>query len=316
MSCQESYSISPDQCSKLVDRLNNYGKAKGFEVHSFKVGWYNDAVGPRFLLPHPPDTVAFIVISQPSMFERAFLPFMRDMWTASFNELKLSKDEIHLNDNNDMINDHTIQEDSSVLTDDTYLRNKQIFDISLRRLKHDPLDQCLKFHFNKFIQLIPDYEVDAMHDFDILPSKRPKVLVQTAGHVSGAVAMYRREDIAKFKPNLTANITIDDTNKNPSVSSLASPINSIDTHLSSETEVYKEKEHSRCPPNTPDPWPQSKKIFPVCLHPEFGGWFALRGVFVLKHVSCKLQQLPPKYVPELNIFIVNSQYIKLLFFFY
>ncbi|CAB4054718.1 MMACHC [Lepeophtheirus salmonis] len=62
------------------------------------------------------------------------------------------------------------------------------------------------------------------------PSIRPKVLVQTAGHVSGAVHLYR-------SPNLN----------------------------------------------------------PVCLHPKYGGWFALRGVFIFPNISCPFLQIkePP-----------------------
>ena len=68
----------------------------GFEVHPFLIGWYNDQVRRRratilffsifinflkvsekFRLPYPDSTLSFVVISQPSMFEKAFLPFLR-----------------------------------------------------------------------------------------------------------------------------------------------------------------------------------------------------------------------------------------------
>jgi len=49
----------------------------GFEVHPFLIGWYNDQVSEKFRLPYPDSTLSFVVISQPSMFEKAFLPFLR-----------------------------------------------------------------------------------------------------------------------------------------------------------------------------------------------------------------------------------------------
>ena len=52
----------------------------GFEVHPFLVGWYNELVGSKFHLDHPDNTVAFIIISQPSMFVKAFLPFLESQY--------------------------------------------------------------------------------------------------------------------------------------------------------------------------------------------------------------------------------------------
>lgn len=34
-----------------------------------------------------------------------------------------------------------------------------------------------------------------LHDFDMDHNRRPKILVQTAGHVSGAAYYYQRKDI-------------------------------------------------------------------------------------------------------------------------
>ena len=31
----------------------------------------------------------------------------------------------------------------------------------------------------------------------------------------------------------------------------------------------------------------NSKIYPVCLHPRFGGWFALRGVFIFPNIQIK-----------------------------
>jgi len=40
-----------------------------------------------------------------------------------------------------------------------------------------------------------DHEVQCIHDFEFHHSRRPKVLVQTAGHVAGAAYYYQRSDV-------------------------------------------------------------------------------------------------------------------------
>ena len=61
----------------------------------------------------------------------------------------------------------------------------------------DPLDQCVKEEMhNMKKQLFPHHAVDVMQDFELHPaSRRPKVLVQTVGHVSGAARYYQRSDV-------------------------------------------------------------------------------------------------------------------------
>jgi len=41
-----------------------------------QIGWYNDCVTEPFKFTYDPDTLAFLLISTPSMFEKAFLPFL------------------------------------------------------------------------------------------------------------------------------------------------------------------------------------------------------------------------------------------------
>jgi len=42
------------------------------------------------------------------------------------------------------------------------------------------------------------------------------------------------------------------------------------------------------------------KLFPVCLHPRFGGWFALRGVIILPGAEAPdLERLEPPEFPDL-----------------
>lgn len=59
----------------------------------------------------------------------------------------------------------------------------------------DPIDECMAHYFDKVKQELRDLEIETIHDFDILPSRRPKILVQTAAHVAGAARFYQRSDI-------------------------------------------------------------------------------------------------------------------------
>ena len=95
-------------------------------------------------------------------------------------------------------------------------------------IKRDPLDECMLSYFEKFKKF---ENVKTMHDFELAPNRRPKILVQTAGHVSGAVRFYQASDI----------------------------------------------KNNRIKPD--------KKLYPVCLHPQYGGWFALRGVVIFERVT-------------------------------
>jgi len=46
------------------------------------------------------------------------------------------------------------------------------------------------------MQAFPGHEVECIHDFELHHSRRPKVLVQTAGHVAGAAYYYQRSDLS------------------------------------------------------------------------------------------------------------------------
>ena len=41
-----------------------------------QIGWYNSVLPPSLHLAYPDDSLAILVLSTPSMFEHAFLPFM------------------------------------------------------------------------------------------------------------------------------------------------------------------------------------------------------------------------------------------------
>ena len=196
MEIDRIYQIYPCRKVAMLEALDEGGVLKlsadlteqlgpfGFELHPFLVGWYNQRVGEKFFLDFHSDTLAFVVISQPSMFENAFLP---------------------------------------------YLANTKL------EALHDPIDECMLHYFSRVTSRHPD--TVALHDFQLGPSRRPKVLVQTAGDVSGAVRFYQPEEAKELE--------------------------------------------------------EGKKYFPVCHHPTWGGWFALRGVIVFAKVKANLSRRLP-----------------------
>uniref|UniRef100_A0A8C3SUM0 Cyanocobalamin reductase / alkylcobalamin dealkylase n=1 Tax=Chelydra serpentina TaxID=8475 RepID=A0A8C3SUM0_CHESE len=160
----------------------------GFELSPLKVGWYNAVLQPSFHLRYAEDTLAFVVLSAPSMFDKAFKPFV----------------------------------------------NKQL----LKKI-NDPVDQCVSYHLSLVKESLPDQRVDIIYDYEILPNRKPKFLAQTAAHVAGAAYYYQRKDV-------------------------------------------------RC-----DPWGE-KKIYGVCIHPRYGGWFAIRGLLIFPDVQVPfLEQVAP-----------------------
>ena len=66
----------------------------------------------------------------------------------------------------------------------------------------DPLDQCMSSTLNEVKLLLKNYEVDIIHDYEHHPTRRPKILVQTAGHVSAGAYYYQPSDEDKKRwPN-------------------------------------------------------------------------------------------------------------------
>ncbi|NP_001108361.2 cyanocobalamin reductase / alkylcobalamin dealkylase [Danio rerio] len=95
----------------------------------------------------------------------------------------------------------------------------------------DPIDQCTAHTLSACISLcFANQFVDVSYDYEMLPSRKPKFLAQTAAHVSGAAYYYQTSDI-----------------HNP-------------------------------------PWGE-KKMFGVCVHPQLGGWFAIRALLVFRDVQ-------------------------------
>lgn len=137
--------LTEEQCDALVKRAHISLGSRGFEIHPFKIGWYNEHVQEVFRLSYPADTLGLLVISTPDMFERAFIPFVKE------------------------------QEECDGI--------------------RDPIDQCVAYYFNKVKEDFPEYEVESIHDYEMHHSRRPKILVQTVGHVSGAVYYYQKSDV-------------------------------------------------------------------------------------------------------------------------
>ncbi|XP_029906095.1 cyanocobalamin reductase / alkylcobalamin dealkylase isoform X2 [Myripristis murdjan] len=111
----------------------------------------------------------------------------------------------------------------------------------------DPIDQCVKHYINSTVsQCFSGINVGVSYDYEMLPSRKPKFLAQTAAHVSGAAFYYRQADVPE------------------------------------------------------QPW-ADKKMFGVCVHPKFGGWFAIRALLVFEGVevgSEMVQPAPPDCVPS------------------
>lgn len=149
----------------------------------------------KFTLNFPGDTLAFVVLSQPSMFEKTFLPYLKT-------------DAFERNSPRDPIDQSIVEALKVATTEKEFPRQKKI---------------------------------TIIHDFELFPNRRPKVLVQTAAHVAGAVQFFQQADVRD--------------------QSLLSQI-------------------------------KSPKIYPVCVHPSYGGWFAIRAVLIMEELE--IPDLAPK----------------------
>lgn len=207
MEDQKLEDLSPIEADeKLGRKLTEFLTPLGFECRPLLTGWYDDLVGEQFRLNCHKDTLAYVVLSQPSMFEKSFLPYLRQ------NGEKLLSRNL------------------------------------------DPLDSCMLDTIagvKSVLGVTDENEIEILHDFQLNPGRRPKVLVQTAAHVAGAVRFFKLENV-QDQPSLKAEI-------------------------------------------------KSPKVYPVCVHPKFGGWFAIRAVIILKKISCsKLQKEDSNKVVELS----------------
>ena len=80
-----------DVVGDLQREIETVLSPNGFEVRPFLTGWYNELVADKFHLDYPEDTLAFVIISQPSMFEKAFLPFLSSHYKSGIFLLVLCR---------------------------------------------------------------------------------------------------------------------------------------------------------------------------------------------------------------------------------
>ncbi|XP_019855037.1 PREDICTED: methylmalonic aciduria and homocystinuria type C protein homolog isoform X2 [Amphimedon queenslandica] len=127
------------------------------------IQWYNDKVSDSFKLPYNGDTLAVLIISAPKMFEELLKPFILGgkYKREGFNALKDEENERK-------------EEGGS-----------------------DPLDQCFRDVFNKLQTHFSQYKTTFIQDYELHHNRRPKILLQTAGHVSGSAYYYQRGDVPR-----------------------------------------------------------------------------------------------------------------------
>lgn len=70
---------------------------------------------------------------------------------------------------------------------------------------NDPLDHCIKQYLTGLVMKFPEHQIDLIMDYELDTLRRPKLLVQTAGHVAGAAYYYQRQCLGEHP------WTIDDT---------------------------------------------------------------------------------------------------------
>ena len=143
--------VDEEAVEDVMKQLRTSVEDKGLEVSPFKVSRYNARVEAAFRFRLHADTLAVLVVSTPSMFEKLFLP--------------------------------------SVMGDEKSMEGSV-----------DPLDRCIRAEMDTLTGLFPQYRVEFIQDSQLTPTRRPVVLVQTAGHVSGAAYYYQRADVAAPQP--------------------------------------------------------------------------------------------------------------------
>ena len=66
----------------------------------------------------------------------------------------------------------------------------------------DPLDRCIHEQLEEASRRLADrgFNVDIIHDYDLDFTRKPRILVQTAGHVSGQAYYYQRSHVTASAP--------------------------------------------------------------------------------------------------------------------
>ncbi|ULU07157.1 hypothetical protein L5515_014843 [Caenorhabditis briggsae] len=123
----------------------------GFETHMFRIGSYNRSVGDPFSLPYDDSTMALLILSTPDMFDVAFRKWVVQK-TMEFGSF-------------DDMSEFVSSPIQSFLED-------RLEDLS-----------------EKLQSVEENFEI--LHDYSMTPQRRPKILMQTCGHVAGAAFYYQ-----------------------------------------------------------------------------------------------------------------------------
>lgn len=140
-----------ESIKRVVDQ--KLSSHEGFESHMFKIGSYNEAVGESspFALPYDDSTMALLILSTPDMFDVAFRKWVVQK-TMDFGSF-----------------DEVCEMVSSPI---------QSF-----------LEDRLEIMSEKLRKVEENFEI--LHDYSMTPQRRPKILMQTCGHVAGAAFYYQ-----------------------------------------------------------------------------------------------------------------------------
>jgi len=128
---------------------------------------------------------------------------------------------------------------------------------------NDPLDDAMVNAFSIVKKELDakNLETEMFHDFDLHPSRKPKVLVQTAAHVAGAVQYFHKNNLS--------------------------------------LEIQEER------------FSKSSDLCGVAVHPVYGGWFAIRGVIIMKNLELNEDKQLPR-PPPLNLIPDDNTVVNLL----
>ncbi|XP_048457714.1 cyanocobalamin reductase / alkylcobalamin dealkylase isoform X4 [Rhincodon typus] len=129
---------------EIHQRLSEWLGPLGFQCAPFKIAWYNAIIQLSFHLQYQDDTLAFVILSTPQMFEKAFKPYIADKLLATVR---------------------------------------------------DPIDECVVHYFTLLKKNFSDHRIEAIHDFEMFPNRKPKILAQTAAHVAAAAYYYQMKDV-------------------------------------------------------------------------------------------------------------------------
>ena len=142
----------------------------------------------------------------------------------------------------------------------------------LSHLSHVNLQEFAESTKDEFAELVGEIEI--IHDFEMVPgTRRPKVLVQTAAHISGLISATSEGHaahciLAKRDRNTCHYLR-----------------NTFMIRIAGAAYYYQQSD-------VEDPtWQLNRKMFGVCIHPKYGGWFAIRGILIFHGVSLKRMRL-------------------------